>query len=579
MAHDRDPPEVTLVELREQLSNLQGLLMLVLLMTETPDEDTIIGLSITSLPAFCQCPFAAIYVNDRGWQNPRDPGAVSLGQQELQPQVDVLGPFGGALNLNGYPWCVALPLRGLDAHIGYFVLAAATEPSVGEQFLIRVLAQQTGVALANARLLRRERATGEALGQSNAALATKVQALENATEIHVRFTEVAAQGLGEAGIATALHELTGLPVAIEDRFGNLREWAGPDCPVPYPKQDRAAREALLRRGIGAAAPLRHDGRLSVVANPRVDVVGVLSLIDPEGTAGDQAIVALEHAATVLAMELARLRSLTEAELRLRRDLVEELLSGTDDEGTFARADALGHDLRRRHRVLIVEPHGPHPDIENFFHGVRRAAQHLHVGSLVIARASTVVIVSDAAVDGPQFLSAISKNTGGDECHIGIGGWCEHPRDFPRSYHHAQLALTMRHRVGTNTSGSVTFYEELGIYRILAEVQDQESVDRFIRQWLGPLLDYDTAKRSQLIPTLTAYLECGGQYDATTAVLYVHRSTLKYRLSRIRDLLGIDINDPDTRFNLQLATRAWKTLNTLGATADHTSVQTNPRPTA
>jgi hypothetical protein len=39
-------------------------------------------------------------------------------------------------------------------------------------------------------------------------------------------------------------------------------------------------------------------------------------------------------------------------------------------------------------------------------------------------------------------------------------------------------------------------------------------------------------------------------------------TLKYRLQRIREISGLDLSDPDTRFNFQLATRAWQTLAAL-----------------
>jgi len=45
---------------------------------------------------------------------------------------------------------------------------------------------------------------------------------------------------------------------------------------------------------------------------------------------------------------------------------------------------------------------------------------------------------------------------------------------------------------------------------------------------------------------------------------VHRSTLKYRLQRIREISGHDLTDPGTNFNLQLATRAWQTLQSLRA---------------
>ncbi|MDB5065677.1 MAG: sugar diacid utilization regulator, partial [Chloroflexi bacterium] len=45
-------------------------------------------------------------------------------------------------------------------------------------------------------------------------------------------------------------------------------------------------------------------------------------------------------------------------------------------------------------------------------------------------------------------------------------------------------------------------------------------------------------------------------------LFVHRSTVKYRLQRVREITGFDLNDPNVRFNLQLSTRAWQTLQAL-----------------
>ena len=62
-----------------------------------------------------------------------------------------------------------------------------------------------------------------------------------------------------------------------------------------------------------------------------------------------------------------------------------------------------------------------------------------------------------------------------------------------------------------------------------------------------------------MPTLSCFLELGQAYDATSDALAIHRSTLKYRLQRIREISQQDLSDPDTRFNFQLATRAWQTL--------------------
>ena len=135
---------------------------------------------------------------------------------------------------------------------------------------------------------------------------------------------------------------------------------GSGRPKVYPKPSPHRHEALLERALAAEGPIFDNGRLLAVARPRHDVIGVLALVDPDGAAGDTPRSALEHGATVLAMELARLWGIAQAELRLGRDLVDDLLEGTDEEIAIARAEALGYDLERPHRVVVVEGEGPSP---------------------------------------------------------------------------------------------------------------------------------------------------------------------------------------------------------------------------
>jgi DNA-binding PucR family transcriptional regulator len=92
--------------------------------------------------------------------------------------------------------------------------------------------------------------------------------------------------------------------------------------------------------------------------------------------------------------------------------------------------------------------------------------------------------------------------------------------------------------------------------------DLGDIESFARRWLHALIDYDDAKGTDLVKTLGRYLDNGGRYEATALALSIHRSTLKYRLHRIRELTDLDVGDPETHFNLQLATRAWTTLQAL-----------------
>jgi DNA-binding PucR family transcriptional regulator len=459
----------------------------------------------------------------------------------------------------GRGWAWAFSLRSLEGHFGYLVVTADVEPPQTEQFLLRLLSQQTGIALTNALLHERHRDAAESLGAANRALAETVGALERKTAIHARLTRVAVQGEGQQGIADAVHQLTGFGVAIEDRHGNLLAWAGPGPPDPTTKGPTDRRALMVRRLRERGQPVWEDGRLVAIASPREDVLGVIALVDPTRRAGPDDHIALEHGATVLAMELARLQSVVDTELRLGRDLMEELLTGGDGERTVALARALGYDIERPHRVVIVECEGADPEGDSLFHAVRRAARDCRLGSLMGLSRGVIVVLAEVDRSWTEFRSAVLSHLADEQgrCRIGVGGVCQGPAGFPRSHREATLALKTQDAM--RAADGATVFDDLGIYRILAEVEDTSSVDRFVREWLGPLLDYDETKGAELVPTLTQYLECGRSYDLTAQALSVHRNTLKYRLRRIREISGKDLSDSGTCFNLQLATRAWATL--------------------
>jgi DNA-binding PucR family transcriptional regulator len=126
------------------------------------------------------------------------------------------------------------------------------------------------------------------------------------------------------------------------------------------------------------------------------------------------------------------------------------------------------------------------------------------------------------------------------------------------------------RTASARAGGVTTFDELGIYRLLAAGAGDGEVRAFVREWLGPLIDHDTANRSELVATLWQYYESGGNYDATARALTIHRSTLRYRLGRIRDLTGHDLGAVESRLNLHVASRAWRILGGSGAGRDDVS---------
>ncbi len=559
--------DMSTLVLREQLTNLRALLVLSILMTESADEEQILNLATSSAPSLGPWRVVGFAFTEDGIAVGERWRAV-FGRRQPIPDgiaeaLSRVSNAGGELSLPGPGWAWAYPLRSVAGLLGYMVATADQPPTSDAQFLIQVVAQQTGVAVSNARMHQRERAGAQALAVANQTLEDTVATLRRGMQIHERLTAVAAAGEGSAGIAQALHDLTGLPVAIEDRYGNLRAWAGPDRPDPYPKPRKEQRDRLFRELMREGRSVRDGARVVALASPRPDVLGFIALIDPRHSCDASDLVALEHCATVLAVELARVRGLADAELRLRRDLLQDLLSGIDDDGALVRAEALGYDLGQPHRVVLIEWSTRTPTEEAALHAVQRALRECRLTALLGTQSGVIVMLvggRDDRVDWEALRSVSLRELGGGRCRLAVGGRYANPSELPRSLREAQLALRLQKASGLTEQ--TTVWGELGVFQMFASMADLGDIESFARRWLGSLIDYDDAKGTELVKTLTRYLDNGGRYEATALALSVHRSTLKYRLHRIRELTSLDVGEPETHFNLQLACRAWTTLQAL-----------------
>jgi sugar diacid utilization regulator len=496
------------------------------------------------------------------------PGTAAA--DRLDRRIGALDGRSRRLDDAGGPRWRAIALRYRDTCLGYLVIRILTTPSAEETADADLLARQAGVALAGltrrqrepARADRGNRLRADATGPAGPDPAVALLATQNA--FHEALSRAAASGKGEQGILRALHDHTGFPVLTEDLFGNLRAWAGPGRGGPGPgpetrQWDERDRDELLAGAQRRPGAVRDRDRLIVPIEMAGDLLGTVALVDPDLRAAETDIRALERTALVLSPELSHERKLAELEPQLRHDLVAQLISGEATDDAFVHAATLGHDLRRPHRVAVLQWPGT---VERHALGdaVERAAGRLRLDALAGARGSTTVALvaeqdrgQEPGQDlGAALYGAVSDELGAAAGAVGIGGRCEVSTDLPHSYDEAVRALTVRRR-SQDPYGSTSF-EDLGLCRMMGTGDGEREADRFVREWLGPLLDYDARHHADLITTLSRYLESGGSYDATSEALLIHRSTVRYRLQRIREITGHDLGDVETRLNLHVATR-------------------------
>src|SRR2546426_707281 len=157
---------------------------------------------------------------------------------------------------------------------------------------------------------------------------------------------------------------------------------------------------------------------------------------------------------------------------------------------------------------------------------------------------------DGAADFVMQMNAEAiSRSGKSRAHVraGIGGYHSGLRGVSRSYLEAQQAVEAGRKLRPDAIAHG--HDEVIPHLVLA--QNPRLAERFVAHSLGPLLDPRTRNREQLLETLEAYLSRGSVKDAA-AELNLHRHTVLYRLDKLRELLGGDLDTPAIRLRLQLA---------------------------
>ena len=140
----------------------------------------------------------------------------------------------------------------------------------------------------------------------------------------------------------------------------------------------------------------------------------------------------------------------------------------------------------------------------------------------------------------------------------MSGPAEALADWPRVYREALQAMDVGKRLHLNNQ--IVEFNSLGVYRLLSELEDNATVEQFAMQIIGPLVRYDEDHRGSLMQTLSAYFSHHGNISQTAESLFVHRNTLLYRMDRIQELTGQDLNNADMRLSLHLSLKLWQLRN-------------------
>jgi PucR family transcriptional regulator, purine catabolism regulatory protein len=156
----------------------------------------------------------------------------------------------------------------------------------------------------------------------------------------------------------------------------------------------------------------------------------------------------------------------------------------------------------------------------------------------------------------KLSDSVEQATGHSIIALAAGSPVEEMEELPRSIAQSREVAGIARRLGTRRGAMLA--RDLGMYRLLAHLQNGPELSAFLREQLGSLLDHDAAHGTELLRTLDTYLRHGLAKTPTANALGVRRQTLYNRLARIEELLGGEpLTDYERHTALGVALHAWR----------------------
>ncbi|MDQ1106683.1 PucR family transcriptional regulator [Nocardioides zeae] len=411
-------------------------------------------------------------------------------------------------------------------------------------------------------------------------------------------------------LANAMTAMIDAPVTIEDRSSRVLAYSG-----RQDEGDSARVETVLGRQVPdrftkalLANGVLHDLYRSsepVWVDPEPPEPDTLPRVAMAVRVGDEilgsiwAVVrepltdhrkqALVDASKLVALHMLRLRAGAHGSQQLRADLVTTAVGG----GPAA------HDALRRlglsdQRVLVLALGLIDDPVESVDLHARRAADRERISSALAMQLTAVhprcasALIGEVCYGlvpaGSQSAEAaeraavrvatefLSRTTGGEHAVIGIGQVSARPADVVEGRRSADRVL----RVLTDQRGRhrrVARLEDVHVESLLLELRDLV-VSRGDRP-TGPvarLVEHDSRRGSRLTETLQAWLDHFGDVAAAATSLYLHPNTFRYRLRKVVEVSGLDLEDPEARLAAMLQLRV-----VLGATPQEGGVSGDTGP--
>ncbi len=419
--------------------------------------------------------------------------------------------------------------------------------------------------------------------------------LRYSESIHRSLTDLVLRGAGSDLLVRTLSDLIKLPVVFTNPNMEVLVTS-----VKGESMDKLFRELLPafkeKRGFTSVdEPVRYtvkdsDAVSSVFVHPvkaGKEIFGYICVGEKDDQLLSIGAIAVEQAAVALALDVQKKRAVEEMERRFLNDFVRDLLDGRISSSTEmkVRGRVYGWDAELPLVLLAIEIVADQASSTSvpvsIDHKMQQQQQierailrepSITPANTLVAHLGDITAVflkpathheettkREARQLAERILNKLSTyaHKEGYRISIGISRVCTEVKDFGRSFREACEAVQIHEQ--SELSQTVVHYDDLGVYRLLARIDDREELERFCRERLNKLLDYDAKSGAALIETLGAIIKANGNLQRASELLFIHYNTLRYRVKKIETLAGIKLDSWQAMMEVSLALKAYHIL--------------------
>ncbi len=416
--------------------------------------------------------------------------------------------------------------------------------------------------------------------------------LRRSLSVQDRLLALLLEDRGLDHLTSSVAMLLSTSVIVFDSIGTVLAQANARTKVTPQLRDVVWR-TYRDRGGGATEKGRRvetDGHVLMLEEVRLGgrVEQVVCFVYPRGeNVSEMGRVVVEYVRKLLTLELHRSRDEILLKKRMRAGLLDDLLSGLGKpEDLEERLTHFGFEPGRVWTLLVC-------DIDHFSSVVgsgRSLAQEESIQRLKAdfkeqvdgyfsdlrrpylsqTKSDSVVVLVQLLDDGEEALRGLGRQLRHRladhfpelSVTVGFGDGYRTAEAVPRAYTQAREATDAR--LGSGEETHVRLFSDLGPRIRALENQSRERLEYFAEMTLGPLLRYDEDRGEHLLETLRVFLEADRTVTRAASVLYVHPNTLRNRLHKVEELLGVSLEATDVLVDIALGFQALRILDRLVA---------------